>query len=325
METDFNKKLVSTVLKHIPKNEKAVTFLVNSLNISRESAYRRIRGDISFTVNELATLSTMLDFSIDTIFDQERQNHAFYDYTREENKPNDFFTLMLKKYSELLEKIYYSKKVETTVSFNAFPPPFYADFSNLFKFSYYKWLYQDKEILRNESFTEIVLPKEAIGYQRKIAGNLFIGKIMNFILDTNVFLNLIKEIQYFYQRKLLSKEEMLLLKEEVLQMIEQYDDISQTGISETTRVQLYLSSLCVNTNTICFHYEDRVDPLFWVFTFNPVIIQNAEFISMQKKWLNSLKRRSVLITQSNEILQSEFFFQQREYINKHLAAEYIIG
>jgi len=324
MELDFNKRLVENVLKHIPKNKKPVVYLVNTLNISRESAYRRLRGDIPVTVAELITLATKLEFSIDNAYDQEKQNHAFLDFSRLEKGAANFFVLMLKKYNELLEKLSYAKKLEVMMAFNTFPPPFYVNYLNLFKFAYYKWLYQDNEINRNVSFSEIAIPDEVIHLQRKMKGNLIKGTGVTLILDMEIFLNFIKEIQYFYHRKLLTNEELLLLKKETLYLIEQYEEMVQTGVYGSTKIQLYLSSLCVNSNTVYYKYDDKTEPLFWIFTVNPVVIQNTEFASMQLKWLNSLKRQSALISQSNEILQAEFFFQQREYIEKYLAVENIL-
>jgi len=325
MEFDLNKKLVNVVLKCIPNNEKSVVYLVNTLNLSRESAYRRLRGDIPFTIQELVTLASKLEFSIDNVFEQEKQNQAFFDISRISKGSTDFFSFMLKKYAELHDKIVSAKKKEAIMAYNSFPPPFYAGFQNLFKFSYYKWLYQESGIQRNESFSNMVLPEEAVVFQRKIRGNMIQGENVVLILDMNIFLNYIKEIQYFYQRKMLSDEELLLLKEETINMVEQYEEIAQSGTFGSAKVQLYLSPLCVNSNTVYYNYDDKEEPFFWIFTINPVIIQNAGFIAMQSKWLNSLRRQSILITLSNEIMQAEFFFQQRDYIEKYLCADHAIG
>jgi len=319
MKLDLNKKLVSTVLKNIPKNKKPVRYLVNILNISRESAYRRMRGDIPFTAQELAILATDLDFSIDSVYEHEKQNRTFIDYSKMGKNSSDFFLFMLSRYSELLEKMSYAKKVEAIMAFNTFSPPFYADFYNLFKFSYYKWLYQDKEISWNKIYSETVLPDEVFVFQKKIINTFIRKKNIVLILDMNIFLNLIREIEYFYNRKLLTNKELIMFKEDMLRLIEKCEEMARTGILGAARIQLYLSPLCVNSNSVYYEYDDNVEPLFWTFTINPVIIQNAEFASIQLKWLNSLKRQSALITQSNEIMQAEFFFQQREYIDKYLA------
>ena len=321
MDFEINRKIVQKVLKHIAKNKKPVNYLVSTLNISCESAYRRLRGTIPFTVRELVTLSTDLDFSIDKLFYQEKQNKEIFDYTRIEDNSSDFFVIMLKKYGELIEKINNAKKVESIMAFNSFPPPFFINFTNLFKFVYYKWLHQDKEISRNTFYSEVILPDEAFILQRKMKKKTVQIKNSVLILDMNIFFNFIREIQYFYHRKSLTNDELLLLKEEMLRLIELFEELTQSGVLGCNKIQIYLSSLNISSNTVYYNYDDTIEPLFWTFTTNPVIIQSAGFISMQIKWLNFLKRQSELITQSNEIAQADFFYMQRRYIDEYLSVE----
>ena len=322
MKEELKKRIVVHILKFIPKNQKPVSYLANALNVSRESAYRRLRGDIPFTMEELIVLATNLDFSIDAIYDIEKQNQAFYDFSRAGKKDtNDFFLLMLKKYNELLGKMKAAQKIETIMAFNTFPPPFFTSHPCLFKFLYYKWLLQNNGDQRNKPYSETLIPEEAAVFQRKIRENIITGEDVTLILDTNIFLNLIKEIQYFYQRKLLSKEEIHLLKDDMLRFIETYEEIVQTGNYGSAKAQIYLSPLCVNSNMVYYAYDNSVEPLFWIFTINPVVIQNAGIISMQLKWFNNLRQQSALITQSNEIKQAEFFYQQREYLDKYLSVD----
>ena len=318
MEIELNKRVVTSILKHIPKNYKQVNYLVNTLKISRESAYRRIRGAIPFTVEELVTLAINLDFSIDTIYDNEKHNHSFHDLSQIQNNTDDFFVLMLKKFNELIENMRVAKKREAIMAFNTFPPLLYINYPALFKFMYYKWLNQNNDSCQSRLFSETVLPEEAILFQKKMKGNIIPCEKVVIILDVNVFLNLIKEIQYYYNRKLLTNDEIILLREDILRLIEEFERIVQSGTYESANIQIYLSSLCINFNSIYYSYDENVEPLFWIFTINPVIIKNAKIISMQLKWINMLKRQSALITQSNEIMQAEFFFRQREYINKYL-------
>jgi len=112
-----------------------------------------------------------------------------------------------------------------------------------------------------------------------------------------------------------------LLRDDMLHLIDNYEKTAQTGSFGTINAQLYLSSLCVNSNTVYYNCDDKPEPLFWVFTVNPVIIRNERFSAMQLKWLNSLRRQSALITQSNEIMQAEFFFRQRDYVDKYLSID----
>jgi len=319
MEIELNKRIVTSILKHIPKNNNQVDYLANTLNISRESAYRRIRCAIPFTVEELVTLAINLDFSIDTIYENEKHNHSFHDLSQMQNNTDDFFVLMLKNSYELIENIRVAKKREAIMALNTFPPLLYVNYPALFKFMYYKWLIQDNDSSQSKLFAETVLPDKAILFQKKIKGNILSCEKVVLILDMNVFLNLIKEIQYYYNRKLLTNDEIILLREDILRLIEEFERIVQTGTYRYAKIQIYLSSLCINLNSIHYSYDENVEPLFWIFTIYPVIIKNAKIISMQLKWINMLKRQSALITQSNEIMQAEFFFRQREYVNKYLS------
>ena len=65
MKKNLNSVLIAIVLDKIPTTIKPVSYLMELLNLSRESAYRRLRGEISFSFEETAKLSTALDFSVD--------------------------------------------------------------------------------------------------------------------------------------------------------------------------------------------------------------------------------------------------------------------
>jgi len=321
MDFEINRKIVTIILNSISKNEKLVSYLINTLNISRESAYRRIRGDIPFTVHELIKLGSDLNFSIDEVLEREKQNLMFYDYKKAEKNSSDFFVSMLKKYSEQLEKIGLSNNLNVVMTFNSFSAPFLVYFPELFKFSYYKWFNINKGVSRNESFTDMILPDTALYYQKKMKGRLFQGNNTDIILDSNIFLNLYEDINYFYNKKLLTNEELYLIKEDAKCMIEHFEEITRTGIHESTRIDIYLSSLSISTNAIYYNYENSIETLFWLNAINPVVFQNAELVLIQMKWLSSLKLQSVLITQSNEIMQSDFIYKQNKYIEKYLSGE----
>ncbi|KAA6316522.1 hypothetical protein EZS27_033182, partial [termite gut metagenome] len=47
---------------------------------------------------------------------------------------------------------------------------------------------------------------------------------------------------------------------------------------------------------------------------NPIIIRNYEISNLHKNWIESMKKSSILITHSNELLQVEFINKQREHI-----------
>jgi hypothetical protein len=320
MKMSLNNKIIEIVLKNIPPNIKPVAYLATTLTISRESSYRRIRGDIPFSMNEMVILASKLNFSIDSVIEENSPDRAYFDFYSININPVKVFSLMMEKSNDLLENMIGSDEAESVVALNSLPPTFMALYDNLFKFTFYKWLNQSDGVLFNLNFADVVLSNELIVLQKKIKMN--IRKMGNCILllDPNVVLCLVKDIQYYYLKRLISNDDLLSLKENLKEMVDSFENIARTGLFESgSQISLYLSSLHINANTGYFHYGDTTETHIWVFTVDPIVVYNKEVSEKQKIWLNSLKRQSTLISQSNEILQAEFFDQQRSYIESLVA------
>ena len=66
----------------------------------------------------------------------------------------------------------------------------------------------------------------------------------SFIWDMNIFVSFVKEVQYFACLNLISKEDVLCLKEELYQLLTHMEALSITGeFSEGHKVFFYLSSI----------------------------------------------------------------------------------
>ncbi|MDR3341036.1 MAG: hypothetical protein LBT25_13295 [Candidatus Symbiothrix sp.] len=284
--------------------------------MSRESAYRRIRGEIPFTADEFAKLSVRLGFSIDEIIGNNDFEHAFFEFSVDKKDPNEVYSVMLEKYATLLEKIETTKVADSVMSLNRIPLTFHVLFDNLHKFVFYKWLNQYNEVPLNLHFSAIEVPQEIMSLQKRIRFNFEKLKRRTLILDPNTFLSQVKEIQYYYQMKLLNDEDVSLLKKEMNGLVGLLENAAKTGTlgAYKTKIDIYLSFLSIHANTNYYAYDDTIRTIIWIFTANPMVIHNVNISNMQKKWLNSLKRQSTLISQSNEISQAEFFDQQRKYI-----------
>jgi hypothetical protein len=319
MKANTNQKLVELVLRNIPFNVKPVSFLMESLDLSRESAYRRIRGEIPFSIEEIAQLSYLLKFSIDEVLIGMRKDRAFFDFIPETSDSCSAFLLMLQKSYNRIDTIIKYGDSETLCAFNRILPICTVFQDQIFKFTYYKWVHQNKKVSSNQDFSDFTIPQELIEWQKKL--QIVIKKFNNatLIFDPNIFLNLIKDIVYYHQRALINNADLAILKEELLLLIELYENIARTGVfGPDAYTYLYLSPLCVNANIGYATYAHTCESLFWIFTVNPIFIYNPEIFAIQKKWLNSLKRQSTLISQSNEILQTEFFNTQRGYLDDYL-------
>lgn len=79
MDKNINKALLSKILESIPEHISTVTYLMDFLDISQGAVYRRLKGEIPFSFDEIYKLSENLGFSVDEIFDLKRKDRIFFD------------------------------------------------------------------------------------------------------------------------------------------------------------------------------------------------------------------------------------------------------
>jgi hypothetical protein len=164
-------------------------------------------------------------------------------------------------------------------------------------------------------YSNFVFPDEIISIQKKLKDMSKKINNVTIILDPNIFVNFIREIQYYYMRKLISEEEFLRLKGEMIGMVNMAEEIARTGeFAPGAKFNIYLSSISIEANSFYVKYDNKQLSHFLVYSIEPFSINNAQVCEVQKRLMESLKKYSTLITQSNEILQIKYFNQQREFI-----------
>ena len=319
--------IANKILSNIPPRVKPIDYLMEALNISRESVYRRIRGDISFTLEEIAKLSVELEFSIDELIIKDMHSRVFFDlHITPFQSPSDVFITMYQQYFQNVFDNTYAKEIESIMILNHISPEFIINYHNLFRFAYYRWMHQNQGASLKYSYSDVTLPEQLIVLQKKAPSNL--KKIRNntFIIDSNVYLNLIKEIQYYYKRKLITDEEFLLLRNDLLDLINMMENIAQTGnYSSDVKYNFYLSSINIQSSSRYLKYDEQIKSMFFVNSIEAISIINNNLCAMHKKWIDSMRKYSTLITQSNEILQVRYFDKQRSYIEEIVESSVIVS
>jgi hypothetical protein len=318
MDVKLNETLVKKISECIPQNIKPIDYLMDILDISRESAYRRMRSEIAFTFEEVAKLSVNLNFPVDNIIginnSKERVCFDIRENTSIDAKRS--FLAMIEDYYDLVEGMSNSNQVEFMTSVNRIPLFLLINYEMLFKLFYYKWVHHSYKVPVNYTFSEITISSDIMQVREKfMTQSQSIFDRGTFICNRNIFIAIVREIQYYHDRNLISDEEVLLIKKELLELIFNMELIMQKGTNEFGHTyNFYLSLLDVEMNTAYISYDDTIASQYWIYSVSSIIIKNHEICTMHKKWLESLKKSAVLMTQSNEMLQSEFINRQRMYV-----------
>jgi len=315
---NFRSTIATKILSSIPPRVKPIDYLMEALNISRESVYRRIRGDISFTFEEIAKLSVELKFSIDELINKDTPSRIIFDlHVNGANDPSDVFITRFNQCFQCINNLPSNKEIESVMVLNHIPANFIIFFNHLFKFTYYRWMHQNQESSLKYFYANVTLPDELIEMQKKAIGSSKSFQNNILIFDPNIFPNLIREIQYYYKRKLITTNDFLLIREDLLGLVDMMESIAQTGYNAAeAKYNFYLSSLNIEASSQYIKCEEQVKSLFFVNVIEPVAVNNPTLCAIHKKWLDSIRKYATLITQSNEILQVRYFNKQRAFIEE---------
>jgi hypothetical protein len=266
----------------------------------------------------MSKLSLELDFSMDELVARPGESRVLVNMqTCPDDNPSTAFLKRFEQYYNFLLHLENYPNAESVLVLNRIPVIAAVYFKSLFKFLYFKWLHQNNEASRRLNYSDLTIPDEIEDLRKKAKfSTANCANKITLILDSNFFVSLVNEIQYYHKRRLVNDKDFENLKNEVLGFIDLLENSAQTGIfGQNTKINIYLSSMNIETSTIHTKYNGNETSFIYAFSINPISISNPVMCERHKKWINSVKKYSTLITKSNEMLQAEYFDKQREFVN----------
>jgi len=317
MDKRLNDLLTKKIVTKIPVNIKPIDYLVDLLGIGKESVYRRMRSEIPFTFEEIRKIAINLGLSIDEIIAWDNRERVFFDLNTNTNLPaEDSFMSMMTEYLKYLDIMKDCDDVEICLTINKIIPlvAIVSDSDMIFRYYYYRWLQQGNN-MRDVLLSEIRIPEELLSIKNTIRQRIEQLNNVVVIIDKDTFINTIREIQYYYNRKLINLSEIDELKSDLRDFLQFGETIIIKGSNKNgMKYSIYLSLLSVASNSLYCRYGNNYISQYWIYETNAISIMSMEMCQMHKKWIDSLKKSSALITQSNEILQAAFLAKQKECI-----------
>lgn len=317
MAINLNEIVLTKILGILPDNIKPVTLLMDVLDIGKESAYRRLRGEKPLSLDEVYKLSQVLNFSLDEIIGNDKTDSAAFNHIGSiRQSPNKNLLEFFRYYESYLQRLKDADNPDITCTLNHLLHTMIVSYEHLFKFIYYRWMHQMSDVPLKYLYSEQKIPAEIKEICERTAFLSTKIKKISLIIDNNLILNLIKEIQYFFVRGLINETEMNTLKNELRRFMDDTEKTINRGIDANgTQFDIYLSVLYVNSTTTYTSWDNMEESAFWHHYGYPIFTRNKEITRRHRLWIDSLKKYGTVITQSNELLQAEFINKQREHID----------
>lgn len=322
---DLNDIILNELHKVSTEERTPAHILIDILHLSKESAYRRLRNEVKFTLDEAAKLSLALNFSLDFIIGNTTLEKSVFNLNQLTVEPGDYYSIVSKKLSDYIEFVKEMQKdpsAKAMFALNALPYTFYFDYENLSRFKYYKWLYQSAASIGDMTYEDVKLPDGLFEKQQEYVVESKRIKQSVYILDRNVFTSVKYDIEYFYNLGLISDEDVKTLKDELIEMLGRIEATAKNGKFETGHdVAIYISSVDIEASYT--HYEHSTDRYshLRVYGISGVDTHSLTTSKKHKAWIESHKRYSTVISKSGEMQRFQYFNAQRKAIRSIVDTE----
>lgn len=316
MKHNLNKNLIEELRLRISSNSELINSLSDILCLGKEAIYRRMRGEVQFSLEEASIVAYHMGFSLDTLSGISPLKRPFVFKIANFANPKEIDYKLITEFIDFLAYIKDDDDTEMGVSTKIIPDGLHLGYPFITRFYLFKWIYQYDNYFNLKRFEDVygsdrVL--EILNYMRYLLMHI---KKSYYIFDKKVFENLVDDIRYFESIGLISEDDRMSLKKDLHKCINDIESLAKEGVNELgNKTDIYLSNL--NFEAGFSYVKSQYYNLSTIRAFTMYDISSSDKISYENslKWMHSLKRASLLISQSGEIERLKFFNRQREIVD----------
>ena len=310
--------LLSEIQKSFPKKAMMVSTLADILRIERGAVYRRLRQEVPFTFNEIAAIARNLKISLDNMIGLDHGKSIPFELRLPEFvSPQETDYYILNAYVSFLRTLTQSENTEMGSVSNVLPIDLSSGFYYLSLFDFFKWnFHYNNEKMK--PFHQISIPQGMEKFLKEYAMEIRKFNKVSYVFDNKMFQLFVDDINYFNSIRLIEKDDILKIKEDLLSALDYLEKMAITGQFKETgnSVNLYISDIDITTSYTYMETEDIHFSLVKMFILSSVTSLDKKTFDKMKKWIHSLIKISTLITLTNEKQRVMYFEQQRKIINE---------
>ena len=323
-QLSIQQMLFKTVKSRYPSNKSLVTELAGLLDISVDSAYRRIRGEKTMSLNELRKLCVRFSISMDNILQINSQHYLFSDNAIGSDNPD--FGNQLDHYFIDLEQFKNSSSAEMLFFTGDISIFYFYQFPELLAFKYFYWM---KSVFGHPDYQKLRF-SIAEEMSRNNSKGVKASRIFTEIDGTEIWslenISLIlQQFQFMKEMQLFADpNELNLLYDKLNCMIDHIEMQAETGRKfmygqkpgeNSGKFKLYINEFMSGGNNILVRTDDN-----WIAYINHSIMNylrtyDPAFCSYVHMRIMEVIKKSDLISSTGEKQRKQFFNRLRDKIH----------
>jgi hypothetical protein len=299
-------QFLKRVKEVIPETVSFVQELADLLNMSADSAYRRIRGDTDLTLSEAILISNRYHISLDAFLQHTDSPSVVFQYAPVSSPDSlrEYFASMLNELELIREK-------KGSIIYAATDLPIFYHFSckehaafKLFGWTHYSLQSADS---RPEPFAVEKVPSELISLCHKVY-QAYKGIQKKEIWTDATLDSTLKHLLYFFEMgNYVQRNELILCTEQLKITLQQVEQACAQTTNENSGLLLYESEVAIDNNCIYLKLQDFERVYLRYQNFNILTTQNSRFCSLTNDDLHYNLKKSSLLSGAGEKHRHRFF------------------
>jgi len=310
----------------LPDNISLVDELADLLQVSNDSAYRRMRGETQLSIEEISSICKHFKLSFDAFINSSDDGLVSFKYNKMDGNP-EAFTSYFRSIMNDLDKIMHFEDKE--VIFAAEDIPVFHHFARP-ELTAFKMFYWKKSILNAKEFEDKKYDPSFIDEElMQVAEKIYqqYSKVSSIeIWSDDTANSTIKQIEFYWEAGIFkTKEDALRICDQVSQMLERIKRQAELNVkldkddkptSAESNYALYHSDVMIGNNCVMVTTGGVKATYLSYHTFNTILTTNAGFCNETDQWLKTLIRKSNLISGVAEKQRYRYFKKIEDTMKK---------
>jgi hypothetical protein len=321
---DLQQTLLSAIKNRLTNNEKLLDVIMETLHLSADAAYRRIRGEVLFNFEEVKLLSNKYNFSLDEI-GSEIKGKVVFNY-----KPLSSIGLNFESYltniRDNLRVIKNLKNPHLYISVNDTPLFQMFNLPHLTRFKFFFWA---KSYLQIPEYENIKFGAEKID-PRVLQIGIEAHNIYSSIPTTELYCpealrGILRQIEFYFESGMFEDNKyVLVLLDNLLELsnhIKQQAEIghkftygNEPNESPNTAFNMYFNDTYLPDNTYYIEHSEGAMTYFTHNIMNTIATTNLIYNQDSKLILDRLIYNSTLISKTSTKERNKFFSELNKTI-----------
>ena len=311
---NYQEKWNEILSQHVPANISLAKEISELLEVSLDSAYRRLRNDTDYTLTEAAKIANHFNLPLEAL------NNELHSVVSFKTNQLNSDVLSYKKYLEnMLSNVKRMGQSEHShIYFGAEDIPVYYHYSQeyLLKFKVTYWLKSLMMVgdFQNKNYGDIEISEDILSIAREIF-SAFSKLNTTEIWTTETVKSTIKQIQFYWDAGFFNSiedanqvvDDLSACIHHIQKQAEIGYKFASNGTMINSKYQLFISDVMIGTNSILAKTEKVSASFISYSTFNFMSTNNSDFNAQNEQWMNNLIARSTLISAVSEKQRNQFF------------------